>query len=450
MLTYKKALSYIYSFTNYEEKISYRYAPQFFDLARMERLLALLDNPHRRFRSLHIAGTKGKGSTAAMSESILRAAGYRTGLYTSPHLHTIRERIQVEGRLIPEGMMVSLVEHSQPLASQIEELTTFEIITALALTYFAQQGVELAILEVGLGGRLDATNVITPLVSVITSLSYDHTQVLGDTLAQIAREKAGIIKPDIPVVSAPQAPEALAVIEEVCSQKGGELTVVGQDWTWEVGEANLKGQSFRVMSDKLRGMSDKFWIPLLGRHQLINATVAIAAAEKLRERGVALPESSIREGLRGVRWPGRLEILSRKPFLVVDCAHNVDSARKLRGALKELFDGHRNLTLVFGASVDKDIEGMMHELIPSAKKVIVIQARHPRAADPHRLEEMASDLGYEVTRGEDVSAALDLALEMAGPQDLICATGSTFVVAEAREAWFERTGGMLERDPRLA
>jgi len=449
MATYRDTLGYIYSFTDYEKKTSYRYAPEFFDLARVRRLLALLDNPHHRFRSIHIAGTKGKGSTAAMIESILRAAGYKTGLYTSPHFHTIRERIQVGRRFISEREAISLVERLRPLASQVEGLTTFEIITALAFAYFAEQGVELAVLEVGLGGRLDATNVVIPLVSIITSLSYDHTHILGDTLAQIAGEKAGIIKAGIPVVSTPQAPEAMAVIEETCRRKGAELTVAGRDWGWGAREVNLEGQSFRVTSDELRGTSNGFWIPLLGRHQLINATVVLAAVEKLRGQGVEIPEASTKEGLRRVRWPGRLEVLARRPLLVVDCAHNVDSVHKLRVALEDLFD-YENLNLVFGASADKDIGGMMRELFPMAKKVIVTQAHHARAADPSKLEEIALALGYEAACSDGVDAALSAALEMAGPHDLICVTGSTFVVAEAREAWFERGGGQMpERDPKL-
>ena len=457
-MTYKDALDYIYSFTDYEKKISYLYGPEHFDLARVEKLLAWLDDPHLHFESIHIAGTKGKGSVAAMSESILRAAGYRTGLYTSPHLHTFRERIQANGRLIPEERVASLTERLQPLVSRIEGITTFEIITALGFLYFAEQGVEFAVLEVGMGGRLDATNVVNPMVAVITSLSYDHTHVLGETLPLIAREKAGIIKDKALVVSAPQSPAAMAVIEEVCRDKEAELTVIGRDWTWEAGEANLEGQGFRVSSFGFRVTSCEFWIPLLGRHQLVNAAVVVAAIEKLRQRGVNVPEASVREGLRRVRWPGRLEILGQRPVVVVDCAHNADSAAKLKAALEELF-AYRRLILIFGASADKDIEGMMRELFPLAQQVIVTQARHPRAADSGALQEKALALGWEdfgetsasaghppveplsraVMASDSVAEALSLALEKAVPQDLICATGSVFVVAEARTAWANLT-----------
>ncbi len=446
MLTYKDALDYIYSFTDYEKKSSYLYGPEYFDLARVEKLLAWLDNPHLHFKSVHIAGTKGKGSVAAMSESILRAAGYRTGLYTSPHLHTLRERIQVDGRLIPQETVASLTERLQPLVSRIEGITTFEIITALGFLFFADQGVEVAVLEVGMGGRLDATNVVDPLVAIITSLSYDHTHILGETLPLIAREKAGIIKDEACVVSAPQAPEAMAVIEEVCREQDAELTVIGRDWTWEAGEANLEGQWFRVTNHESRITNHGFWIPLLGRHQLDNATVAVAAMEKLRQRGVNVPEASVGEGLRRVRWPGRLEILGRRPFVVVDCAHNADSAGKLKAALEEVF-AYRRLILIFGASADKDIEGMMRELFPLAQQVIITQAKHPRAVDTGVLREKALALRPGVMVSDSVAEALGLALGVASPQDLICATGSVFVVAEVRETWAEKQGAeMPERD----
>ena len=220
MLTYAEALEYIYQFTDYEKQTSFLYAPENFDLARMEHLLALLGSPHRRLRTVHIAGSKGKGSTASMIASILGAAGYHVGLFTTPHLHSFRERIRVNAQLIARDEVGKLITEIQPLADQVTGITTFEIITAMALLYFYRQHTDIAVLEVGLGGRLDATNVVIPDVSVITSLSYDHTHLLGDTLAAIAREKAGIIKPGVPVVSAPQKREALDVLEAVCQQRG--------------------------------------------------------------------------------------------------------------------------------------------------------------------------------------------------------------------------------------
>ncbi|MFQ5814043.1 MAG: bifunctional folylpolyglutamate synthase/dihydrofolate synthase [Anaerolineae bacterium] len=446
MLTYKDALDYIYSFTDYEKKSSYLYSPEHFDLARVEKLLALLDSPHRHFKSIHIAGTKGKGSVAAMSESILRAAGYRTGLYTSPHLHTFRERIQVSGRLIPEEAVASLTEQLQSPVSRIEGITTFEIITVLGFLYFVEREVEFAVLEVGMGGRLDATNVVTPLVAIITSLSYDHTHILGETLPLIAREKAGIIKDKAWVVSAPQVPEAMAVIEEVCGEMGAELTVIGRDWAWEAGEANLEGQRFRVTSHESRITNHGFWIPLLGRHQLINATVVVAAIEKLRQRGVNIPEASVGEGLRRVRWPGRLEILGREPWVVVDGAHNGDSANKLVAAIKDLFP-YRKLILVFGALMGHSVPDMLDALLPVADKVILTRANRVRAVATSDLLREVHVLHREAETAETVAEALEQALALASPGDLICATGSFSIVTEVREAWAERQGlEMPERD----
>jgi dihydrofolate synthase/folylpolyglutamate synthase len=434
MFTYKDALSYIYSFTDYEKKSAYRYAPENFDLRRVERLLALLDNPHDRFRVIHVAGTKGKGSTSAMIASILRAAGYRTGLYTSPHLHTFRERIQVDGNLIAKEMVAALTAQLQPLVSQVEGLTTFEIITALGFVHFARQGVALAVLEVGLGGRLDATNVVSPLVAVITSLSYDHTHVLGHTLPQIAREKAGIVKAGIPVVSAPQQPEALAVVQEVCREKGAPLIVVGQDWRWARNEANLDGQAFQVGRRLTGTLSyNHLWIPLLGEHQVVNAVTAIAAIDELRRYEVEVDPVAIVQGLRQVRWPGRLEILARQPIVVADSAHNADSADKLAAALEDHFS-YKRLILIFGASRDKDIDGMLETLLPHTWRVIVTRSDHPRAADPPWLREKVVAHGREAIVTNSVVEALEQALALAHEDDLICAAGSVFIAAAAREA----------------
>ncbi|TEU18225.1 MAG: bifunctional folylpolyglutamate synthase/dihydrofolate synthase, partial [Anaerolineales bacterium] len=460
---YKEALDYIYSFTDYEKKSAYRYAPEYFDLGRVERLTALLDNPQHRFKAIHIAGTKGKGSTAAMIASILRAAGYKTGLYTSPHLHTFRERIQLDGQLISEEALADLTGRLQPLISQVEDLTTFEIMTALAFLYFAEEGADLAVLEVGMGGRLDATNIVTPLVAVITSLSFDHTPYLGSTLPLIAREKAGIIKDGAVVVSAPQLPEAMAVIEETCRARGALLFRVGEQWTWQKGETNLEGQSFTVqlnnpttqppnhptgydlLSRGSRG--HRYWIPLLGEHQLANATMAVAVADLLPGLGVNISEEAIAQGLRQVHWPGRLEVLSRVPFLVVDGAHNGDSAHKLTEALKKYFQYER-LFLIFGASLEKDIDGMLRELLPLAHRVIVTQAQHPRATEIQSLREELLAQGCEPLSSSDVAEALDCALKLARERDLICATGSLFVVAEVREAWARRQGiELAEHDP---
>jgi dihydrofolate synthase/folylpolyglutamate synthase len=434
---YRDTLKYLYHFTDYERRGFAAYAPEFYDLQRMNHLLALLGNPQRSFRSVHIAGTKGKGSTAAMIESVLRAAGHRTGLYTSPHLHTFRERIRVAGDLIPESEVVRLVEEMRPLVAQVPDITTFEVMTGLAFFWFAEQGVEWAVLEVGLGGRLDATNVVRPAVAVITSVSYDHTAILGETLAEIATEKAGIVKAGVPVVSAPQSDEARAVIEQICRRRGAPLTVVDGDWTWEAGHANLDGQTFAVRHGK--EVVTGLWLPLLGEHQLENATTAMATLSLLRAGGVDLPEAAIRDGFRSVRWPGRLEILGRAPLVVSDSAHNGESAAKLMATLRSVLEFQR-LILILGASSDHVTPEVLTTLLSGVDLVIATRSRHPRASDPEWLRQRAEELGFHLEVSDTVPQALDLALAEAGPADLICFTGSVFVAAEARAAWFAHQG----------
>ena len=434
--TYRDALIYIYSFTDYEKKVPQLYAPEFYDLTRVHRLLALLGDPQRTYQVVHVAGTKGKGSTAAMAESVLRAAGYRTGLYTSPHLHTFRERIQAGGVLISEAGVARLAEMMRPLVAQIAGITTFEIMTGLAFAWFAEQAVQWAVLEVGLGGRLDATNVVMPAVSVITPISYDHTAILGDTLTQIATEKAGIIKPGVPVVSAPQTAEALTAIEAICRDRAAPLTLVGRDWTWKEQESNLVGQSFTIYHhDAVAGGRAPLWIPLLGEHQLMNATTAVAALSLLP--GVKLRPRALRLGLKSVHWPGRFEILGRAPLVVADSAHNGDSAQKLMAALRTCCPFWR-LHIVFGASADHVTPELLRALLADASWAIATRSRHPRAADPIWLQARAAELGYHLEVSDSVAHALDQALARAGVGDLICCTGSVFVAAEARAAWSAR------------
>jgi dihydrofolate synthase/folylpolyglutamate synthase len=435
MLSYRDALTYLYGFTDYEKRGFAIYAPEFYDLDRVRRLLSLLGEPQRSFQAIHIAGTKGKGSTAAMVESVLRVAGYRTGLYTSPHLHTFRERIQTRGELIPEADVARLVDAMKPLVAQVAGITTFEIMTVLAFAWFAEEGVEWAVVEVGLGGRLDATNVVVPALAVITSISYDHTAILGETLAQIAVEKAGIVKPGVPVVSAPQSTEALSVIEATCNQQGAPLTLVGRDWRWELDAADLDGQAFALVEG--RRVIDELWIPLLGEHQVVNAATAVAALSLLRRAGIDLSQAVIREGLRAVYWPGRMEILGRAPLVVADGAHNADSAQKLVAALRDYCD-YRRLVVVWGASADHATPELMEALLSGADRAIAVRSRHARAADPSWLQAQAAELGFYLEVKETVAQALTAVLDDAEPGDLICCTGSIFVAAEAREAWFAR------------
>ena len=434
-MDYQAALEYILSFTDFERSPAIVYSAANFDLRRMEELLERMGNPHLRVRSIQVAGTKGKGSTAAMIASALSAAGYRTGFYTSPHLHTFRERISIDGQNITEGEFSAVVEKLKPEVDEVNvrraygELTTFEVLTAMAFTYFSDKGVDFQLLEVGLGGRLDATNVVKSEICVITSISLDHAEVLGHSLAEIAREKAGIIKPGAIVVTSPQQREAEGPIEEACRQKGARLIAVGRDVTWHKISADMNGQSLNI---KGQAASYHLTIPLLGEHQLENAATAVAALEALASRGVIIPNQSIVDGLTEVHWPGRLEVLGHKPIFVVDGAHNADSARRLKEALEQYFDFER-MILIIGASSDKDVAGIAGELAPLATVAIATRSRHPRALPPSLLFEQLVSRGVATELMESVAGAASRALALAGPRDLICATGSLFVAAEAIE-----------------
>jgi dihydrofolate synthase/folylpolyglutamate synthase len=437
MLTYKEALDCIYSFIDYEKTIAFQYAPERFDLGRVVRLLTLLGNPHQRFHSVHVAGTKGKGSTSAMIASILSEAGHRAGLYTSPHLHTFRERIRLDGEMISADSVAALTERLQPLVAQVPDLTTFEIITALGFEYFAQSAVDVAVLEVGLGGRLDATNVVTPLVAVITPISFDHMQYLGHTLTAIATEKAGIIKPGVPVVSAPQPKEALAVIEATCRKRGSPLTVADRVWTRQMEEVTLHGQVFSTRRGN--GKWSTYHLPLLGNHQLVNAVTALTTIDVLRRQGIDISAEAIANGLANVRWPGRLEIMGRHPWVVVDGAHNGDSAQKLAVALPALFS-HRRMILVYGAMAGHSVPDMLAALLPIADEVILTRVDNPRGIDPADLLAEVQAHGREAECIIPVAAALERALDIASTEDMVCATGSLYVVADARAAWYKHTG----------
>jgi dihydrofolate synthase/folylpolyglutamate synthase len=431
-MNYQAALDYILSFADYERLPR---SAVVFDLRRMDMLLGKLGNPHIGAIPIHVAGTKGKGSTAAMIASVLTRAGYKTGLYTSPHLLSFTERVGVDGVPIAEDDFARLVDVLKPQVeivnrfSTFGQLTTFELLTALAFAYFKERGVDFQVLETGLGGRLDATNVVKPGVCVITSISLDHTDVLGSTLTQIATEKAGIIKLGSTVVSSPQFPEAMTVIEGVCRERGARLVRVGSDVTWRRKAFGSERQSFQ-----LEGLAGKYdlSLPLLGEYQLENAATAVAAVEILAERGVVVGAEAVTSGLEQVHWPGRLQVLRRKPWFIVDCAHNAYSAKRLAEALKQYFKFKRAV-LILGVSSDKDVGGIVDGLASLSSIAIVTSTHHPRALEPASLAAQFSERGITPEVTENVVSAVDLALARARPEDLICATGSIFVVAEVME-----------------
>jgi len=349
--------------------------------------------------------------------------------------------MRVAGGKIGRSEVVGLVKELQPLVARMPELTTFEVITAMAFLHFARYDVEVAVVEVGLGGRLDATNVLRPEVAVITSISRDHTYLLGDTLGEIAREKGGIIKSGIPTVSAPQRAEAIQVLEGITRRRGSRLVEVCRDWDYDAGPADRAGQSFNVqrVSDGGSLLDGRYWIPLLGRHQLENAAAAVTTLGVLSEEGFDLPRDAIEAGLRQVQWPGRMEILSQSPLVVVDCAHNPYSARALRDALQEWFPD-RGWVMVFGASGDKDIAGMLEVLVPMSEYTIVTRADHPRAMAPIELADVVAEVGGGAEVSLNVGKSLDRALAMMDPDNGLLATGSIFLVADMREAWARHMG----------
>ena len=439
---YNHALDYLYSFVDFSLTRNFRNAADKFDLQRMELLMERLGNPQNRYKVIHVAGTKGKGSTAAFIESAIRAAGFRTGFYTSPHLENYCERIQVNREYISHRELVDLIEEIKPVVAETPQLTTFEITTALGFLYFAKKAVEVAVIEVGLGGRLDATNIVHPLVSVITSLSYDHMAVLGDTLAKIAFEKAGIIKPGRPVVVSPQTEEALQVVERIASERDSRLSLVGRDFLYTGDNHDMNGQRFTVWSHAVQTESRNhpdlqkhhYSIPLLGFHQVENAATAYATLQIAQQEGLEVPESAIASGFSSVYWPGRFEILRMSPPVIVDSAHNRDSALKLRRTMEEYLGG-RPVIILFGASEDKDIRGMFEELLPGMRMLIATQSVHPRAMDARLLAEMAAEFGIKSQAVLPLEAALEAAIQEAGDEAVVLACGSIFIAAAVREYW---------------
>lgn len=430
---FQQALDFIYSFIDYERQGPH--VRQTWDLRRVDELMGRLGNPHLKSKTVHIAGSKGKGSTAAMTASVLTAAGYRTGLYTSPHLHLYNERIRIDGGYITNNEIVALVDRVKPAVEAVNaeakygRLTTFEVTTAIGFSYFADKDVDFQVVEVGLGGRLDATNVVHPEVCAITSLSLEHTDLLGNTLTAIATEKAGIIKLGCTVVLAPQTEEAAKTVERIAAERQAPLIRVGKEITCKDLGFDGTTQSLLV---KGRLGEYRLDIPLLGKYQLDNACVAVGLLEVLMEKGYSIPPEKIAEGMAKVRWEARLQVLNRHPLVVADGAHNDDSAHKLRESLKQYFKFDKAI-LIIGLSGDKDVEGIVNELSPVFSDVIATRSIHPRAMATAPIAEEFHKHGIAARQTEDISLALPMALKMSGKNDLICVTGSLFVAAGAIE-----------------
>jgi dihydrofolate synthase/folylpolyglutamate synthase len=424
-----------YGLINYEKR-----SPTATDLKleRMRALLARLGNPHRRLRILHIAGSKGKGSTAAMLSGVLQRAGYRVGLFTSPHLCQVEERFQVDGRSITPVELDGLLAEVRDCArgDALAGLTFFEVATAAAFLHFVRRRVEVAVLEVGLGGRLDSTNVCQPVAALITSISFDHTDLLGSRLASIAREKAGIVKPGRPTLSGATAAEARAVIEAICRERRSPLRQLEVDfhYAYEPGRVTATSRHKpRVRVTTRQRAWPELELNLLGEHQAANASVAVACVEELRRQGWTLPDAAVAAGLAEVVWPARMEVIGRRPLVLLDCAHNVASARAMVETLLSSLPPGRRL-LVFAGSGDKDIAGMFRVLSPHfAQAFLSRYTSNPRAVPPERLAELLhASGGLPAAVCPTPAAALEAARQAAAPDDLICITGSVFLAGELR------------------
>ena len=434
-LTYDEALAYLAQFINYETRQPVSYAPEHFNVQAFAEFLQTLGSPHLAFPSVHIAGSKGKGSTAAMVASMLSQAGLRTGLFTTPHLVTIRERTQIDRQIIRREEFAALVSELRahvegtPIPPARRFRTFFELTTALTFLYFARHRVDIAVVEVGLGGRLDTTNVLTPQVAVLTPIGLEHTRLLGDTLAAIAGEKAGIIKPHSRVVSAPQAPEVVEVFARRCHDQDATLLLAERDFQWHVDMVACHGS--RMHFDGCGQHLQDLQIPLLGRHQAANAAVALAVVSQLQQQGWPLTEAHMRQGLAGVRWEGRMEVLSRAPWVLLDGAHTVEAAVCLRQALTELFPRQR-VSFVLSMSTDKRITDIIATLAPIAHEVIVTRFHNPRACDPNALAEIVRQHGVAVQIEPDAVVALAQARCKAQATDVVCVTGSLLFVGEIK------------------
>ena len=425
-MDYQEAVEYVYNLKRFGSKLG---------LKIITRLLELMENPHENFNSILVGGTNGKGSTVAMIASILQEAGFKVGMFTSPHLSSYTERIIVNKERIKEDEMIRILSYMKPLMERMSEdpnlrhPTFFETTTALAFEYFREKKTDFAVLEVGLGGRLDATNVVNSLVSVITNVSLEHTKILGNTILKIAREKAGIIKENGILVTSTQDDRVYSLFKKICEEKNSKIFRVGKDVGAKQLNFGLNGQEVEFY-----GLKDDYRVklPLLGDHQILNASCAIAAVESLEEK---ISKKAIIKGLEKVRWPGRLEIMQKNPLVVLDSAKDILAMKRLKEAILKFFDYER-LILVVSISSDKKIEGMMKEILPITDFVVITKHKvMNRAVNPETIAKEVKNHSKKFLIVEDVKDAVRKALSLSNEKDLILVTGSVFTVGEARELW---------------
>lgn len=438
--TYERAIDYLYGRINYERVQTDRYTTQDFKLDRMRELLVRLDDPQETIPAVHIAGTKGKGTTAVFTAKMLEAAGYRVGLFTSPHIFSFEERIQVNGQTPAPGDIISLVRQVADVTDQMDQLpgqmspTFFEMTMAMGWLWFRHQRVDWAVLEVGLGGRLDATNLCRPIACAITSISRDHTGLLGSTTKQIAEEKAGIIKSGLPTVCGVEDESAILSIEEICRQQDAELIRLDRDihLTRERQSQSLGSQTLTIQTSRYTYAD--LVVPFVGSHQLRNAAIAVGLVECLTQQGYNISEQAIREGLASATCPLRIEVVQSEPTVVLDVAHNWASIAALLKTLNQNFsNSHR--VLIFAASRDKDVGGMLRQLLPQFESIILTQfLGNPRSLSVDKVGELAASLsGRRFHRATTPAQAWQIAQLLAHPQSLICGTGSFFIAGELRE-----------------
>jgi dihydrofolate synthase/folylpolyglutamate synthase len=439
--SYSRALRFLASLSDYERLRIVRYNSDNFDLDRMRTLLRKLGNPQDQFRSVHVAGTKGKGSTCAMVAAMLQANGYKVGLYTSPHLVDVRERIQINGQMISHADFSRLVRTMEPLVNHSRPTPTyFDVLTAIAFKYFAEQKVQIAVVETGLGGRLDSTNVLRPEVTAITSISKDHMAQLGYTLPKIAEEKAGIFKKDIPAITVVQPPEVEAVFQRVADKVGAPLDITGKsiEFSYRFESSRMLGPHNRICLTTANSRFEHLAVPLLGEHQAINCGLALSIIDKLRTRGIAINDARAMEGLTKTVIPGRMEMVSATPRVLVDGAHNAASIDAMMKAIGQHIP-YDSMVVIFGCCADKDVAGMLERITSGADKVIFTAVNSVRTADP---EELAARYVEQYGKMAQVARSLDDALAIANravtKEDLICITGSFYLVGEAKKLFAAR------------
>jgi dihydrofolate synthase/folylpolyglutamate synthase len=431
----------------YEEAIDWLYGVNRFGpdrtLIPTRHILHLMDNPEKNYKIIHVGGTNGKGSTSAYTASILEEAGYKVGLFTSPHLEEFTERIRVNGTDISKAKVASLLNDTRHFFEKMLKydeplpLRFFDIVTAISFQYFADEGVDFAVIEVGLGGRLDATNVVDPLVSVITNIGYEHTNILGETLEEIAREKAEIIKPGRPVITATEDTDVLEVFNNKAVDVGSKLFHVGEDTNFEKLRGDMKKQKFNYKG--LYSSLDSLVTPLLGEHQIINASTAITAVETLGTYNITISEEAIRRGVMNVRWPARFEVVLEDPLVVLDCAKDAEATEAVRKTIERDFKTEKILAVV-SVSSDKNIPGMIKQISKIAQHfIITTHSVMGRAADPNRLADEVSKNGRTFEIIEDESSAFRRALELAEFYNMVLVIGSVYLAGTAR-SFFKNLG----------